>query len=157
MEVSCLLDANLLVYAHVASLPQHGAAREWLDERINGTAPVGLPWPSLLGFVRIVSNPRIFDRPLSVMAAWRQVESWLATESAWIPLPTERHQEVLAPLMKSAEGRANLVPDAHVAALAVEHGLVLCSTDGDFARFDGLQWINPLESSESPALTSSAR
>lgn len=140
-----LVDANLLVYAHVGSFPQHPAAREWLDERINGTAPVGLPWPSLLGFVRLVSNPRIFDRPSSVTTAWRQVESWLTTESTWIPLPTERHREILAPLMTSAEGRANLVPDAHLAALAVEHGLVLCSTDGDFARFDGLQWINPLK------------
>ena len=139
-----LVDANLLVYAHVGSFPQHVAAHAWLDERLNGTAPVGLPWPSLLGFVRLVSNPRIFERPSSVTAAWRQVESWLATDSAWTPLPTERHREVLAPLMESAEGRANLVPDAHMAALAIEHGLVLCSTDGDFARFDGLDWRNPL-------------
>ena len=140
-----IIDANLLVYAHVVSFPQHSAARTWLDERINGTAPVGLPWPSLLGFVRLVSNPRIFERPSSVTGAWRQVESWLTTASVWVPLPTERHREVLAPLMKSAEGRANLVPDAHMAALAIEHGLVLCSTDGDFARFDGLEWHNPLK------------
>lgn len=140
-----LVDANLLIYAHVESFPQHAASRDWLDGNINGTAPVGLPWTSLLGFVRIVSNPRIFERPSSVAAAWRQVESWLATDSAWIPLPTERHREVFAPLMKSAEGRANLVPDAHMAALAIEHGLVLCSTDGDFARFDGLEWNNPLK------------
>ena len=139
-----LVDANLLVYAHVATFEQHAAAREWLDERINDTAPVGLPWPSLLGFVRLISNPRIFEHPSSVMTAWQQVESWLAAESTWIPLPTVRHQEVLAPLMRSAEGRANLVPDAHIAALAIEHGLVLCSTDGDFARFDGLGWQNPL-------------
>ena len=140
-----LVDANLLVYAHVSSFPQHPAARQWLDERIDGPASVGLPWPSLLGFVRLVSNPRIFDRPSSVTTAWKQVESWLAAGSTWIPVPTERHREVLAPLMKSAEGRANLVPDAHVAALAIEHGLVLCSTDGDFARFDGLEWLNPLK------------
>jgi len=139
-----LVDANLLVYAHVASFPQHERARKWLDGRINAAAPVGLPWPSLLAFVRIVSNPRIFDRPAPVSAAWRQAESWLSTKSAWVPLPTERHQDVLAPLMASAEGRANLVPDAHLAALAIEHGLVLCSTDGDFARFDGLEWQNPL-------------
>ena len=139
-----LVDANLLVYAHVTSFPQHARAHEWLDERINATARVALPWPSLLAFVRIVSNPRIFHRPTSVSAAWRQVESWLATESVWVPLPTERHQRVLAPLIQKAEGRANLVPDAHLAALAIEHGLVLCSTDGDFARFDGLAWRNPL-------------
>ncbi len=140
-----LLDANLLVYAHVESFPQHARAREWLDEQINTTARVGLPWPSLLAFVRIISNPRIFDRPASVSAAWRQVESWLATDTVWVPLPTERHHQTLAPLMASAEGRANLVPDAHLAALAIEHGLVLCSTDGDFARFEGLDWRNPLK------------
>ena len=139
-----LVDANLLVYAHVESLPQHALARDWLDGRISAAAPVGLPWPSLLAFVRLVSNPRIFERPVPVSAAWRQVESWLDAESVWIPLPTERHQQLLAPLMASVEGRANLVPDAHLAALAIEHGLVLCSTDGDFARFDGLEWRNPL-------------
>ena len=139
-----LVDANLLVYAHVASFPQHARAQAWLDERINAAAPVGLPWPSLLAFVRIVSNPRIFPRPASVSAAWRQVESWLGAESVWVPLPTERHRQILAPLIQRAEGRANLVPDAHLAALAIEHGLVLCSTDGDFARFDGLEWQNPL-------------
>ena len=139
-----LVDANLLVYAYVGSFPQHATSREWLDGQINSLAPVGLPWPSLLAFVRLVSNPRIFDRPASVSAAWRQAESWLAEESVWIPLPTARHQEILAPLMASAEGRANLVPDAHLAALAIEHGLVLCSADGDFARFDGLEWRNPL-------------
>ena len=94
--------------------------------------------------MRIVSNPRVFDRPAAVSAAWRQVESWLATQSVWVPLPTERHQQVLAPLMTNVEGRANLVPDAHLAALAIEHGLVLCSTDGDLARFDDLEWQNPL-------------
>lgn len=140
-----LVDANLLVYAYVRSFPQHATSREWLDGQINAPAPVGLPWPSLLAFVRLVSNPRIFDRPASVSTAWRQVELWLAEESVWIPLPTERHQEMLAPLVASTEGRANLVPDAHLAALAIEHGLVLCSADGDFARFDGLEWRNPLK------------
>ena len=93
-----LVDANLLVYAHVASLPQHRLARKWLD------------------------LPR-----------------------TWVPVPTERHREVLEQLMMSTAGmRANLVPDAHLAALAIEHGLVLCSSDGDFARFPGLRWENPL-------------
>ena len=139
-----LVDANVLIYAHVASFAHHEKARTWLDGRINAAAPVGLPWPSLLAFVRIVSNPRIFDGPATVSAAWRQVESWLAAKSVWIPLPTEQHQRTLTPLMQRAEGRANLVNDAHLAALAIEHGLVLCSTDGDFARFEGLEWVNPL-------------
>jgi uncharacterized protein len=139
-----LVDANLLVYAHVSSMPQHEPARVWLDNRLNGTAPVGLPWPSLLGFVRLISNPRIFERPLPTSDAWRQVEEWLDCPSVWIPLPTERHRVVLGPLLAGSGIRANLVPDAHLAALALEHGLTLCSTDGDFARFPGLHWENPL-------------
>ena len=139
-----LVDANLLVYAHVASVRQHDAARTWLDERINGLAPVGLPWPSLLGFIRLLSNPRVFERPLTIRSAWTQVESWLECPSVWVPLPTERHREVLGRLLESMPGRANLVPDADLAALAMEHGLILCSTDGDFGGFEGLRWENPL-------------
>ncbi len=139
-----LVDANLLVYSHVASMPQHESSRRWLDERLNGTAPVGLPWQSLLGFVRLVSNPRIFERPLSIVDAWKQIESWLSCVVVGIPVPTERHGEVLGPLLAQAS-RSNLVPDAHLAALAIEHGLILCSSDGDFARFPGLRWENPLQ------------
>jgi toxin-antitoxin system PIN domain toxin len=138
-----LVDANLLVYAHVAFMPQHDASHRWLDERLNGTVPVGLPWQSLLGFVRLVSNPRVFERPLSISSAWKQVESWLNCPLVHTPVPTERHAEVLGPLLVHAS-RSNLVPDAHLAALAIEHGLILCSTDGDFARFPGLRWENPL-------------
>ncbi len=139
-----LVDANLLVYAHVSSLPQHEAARAWLDARLNGTAPVGLPWPSLLSFLRLVSNPRVFERPEPMQDAWRQVIEWLDCSPSWVPTPTERHQEVLGPLLAHAAGRPNLVPDAHLAALAIEHGLVLCSTDADFSRFPGLRWEDPI-------------
>lgn len=139
-----LVDVNLLLYAHVASFPQHDAAREWLDAHISGAKPVGLPWPSLLGFVRLVSNPRVFERPSPIADAWRQVESWLDADATWIPQPTERHRTVLAPLLKHVEDRPQLVPDAHLAALAIEHELVLCSTDSDFARFSRLDWLNPL-------------
>ncbi|HEV8637478.1 MAG TPA: type II toxin-antitoxin system VapC family toxin [Chloroflexota bacterium] len=144
-----LVDANLLLYAHVASLPRHVAARAWLDGRLNGTASVGLPWPSLLAFVRLVSNPRVFERPEPVADAWRQVESWLDCPPVWIPQPTDRHREVLGQLLRRPGARANLVPDAHLAALAIEHGLLLCSTDGDFARFPGLRWEDPLAASPS--------
>jgi toxin-antitoxin system PIN domain toxin len=114
---------------------------------INGTAAVGLPWPSLLAFVRVTSNPRIHPRPLAIGEAWRQVEAWLDCPPVWIPIATERHRAVLAPLVTQAGSRSDLVPDAHLAALAVEHGLILCSTDGDFARFPGLRWENPLRPS----------
>jgi toxin-antitoxin system PIN domain toxin len=139
-----LVDANLLVYAHVTAFPRHAAARDWLDGRLNGTPRVGLPWPSVLGFVRLVSNPRVFERPETVEQAWKQAQSWLDGPAAWVPLPTERHREVLSELLSTPALRANHVPDAHLAALALEHGLVLCSTDSDFARFPGLRWENPL-------------
>lgn len=137
-----LVDANLLIYAHVSSFQQHEAARSWLDGQLSGNGPVGLPWPSLLGFLRIVTNPRMFERPEPMAKAWQQVRAWLDSEVAWIPQPTDRHREVLGSLLTNV--RANLVPDAHLAALAIEHGLLLCSTDGDFARFPVLRWQNPL-------------
>jgi toxin-antitoxin system PIN domain toxin len=140
-----LVDANLLVYAHVTSLAQHQAARVWLDSHLNGSTQVGLPWPALLSFVRLVSNPRIFQHPQSISDAWAQVEEWLTCPVVWIPQPTERHRDVLGPLLSDTLSRSNLVPDAHLAALAIEHGLILCSTDRDFARFPSLQWNDPLQ------------
>lgn len=141
-----LVDANLLIYAGVDSFPQHERARQWLDGRLNDVAPVGLPWPSLLGFLRVTTNPRVFRRPAPLADAWRQVLAWLACERVWIPQATERHREILGGLFAAPGVQANLVPDAHLAALAIEHGLVLCTTDGDFARFAGLRRENPLAS-----------
>lgn len=124
-------------------MPQHEASRTWLEERLDGTAKVGLPWHSLLAFMRIVTNPRLFSPPTRTTAAWDVVQSWLACSASWIPQPTDRHATVLSELL-SDEVHDDLVPDAHLAALAIEHGLTLCSTDGDFARFPGLRWENPL-------------
>ena len=139
-----IVDANLLVYAANHSAPEHEGARRWLDARLSGTARVGLPWASLVGFVRIVSNPTILRRAVTPGEAWRQVEEWLACEVAWVPQPGARHGEVLRDLLRSRSMISRLVPDAHLAALAIEHGVTLCSTDGDFARFAGLKWENPL-------------
>jgi toxin-antitoxin system PIN domain toxin len=105
---------------------------------------VGLPWPSLLAFARLVSNPRIFERPISIVDAWTQVEEWLDCPVVWSPAPNEHHRDVVRGLIPAVGNRPNLIPDAHLAALAIEHGLTLCSTDGDFARFPGLSWENPL-------------
>ena len=139
-----LLDANLLVYAHVRSTAQHARAREWLDGQLNDTPQVGFPWASLLAFLRLVTNPRVFTRAELMADAWRQVQDWLACSVAWIPQPREGHQEILGRLLGGPGVHANLVPDAHLAALAIEHGLILCSADADFARFPGLRWRNPL-------------
>ena len=139
-----LVDANLLVYASISSFAEHQRARAWLDGRLNAEDRVGLPWPSLLAFLRLVTNSRIFPRPLAIADAWRQVEAWLACDTAWIPSPGERHAAILARLLTGPGVVGNLVPDAHLAALAIEHGLELASSDGDFARFPGLRWTNPL-------------
>jgi toxin-antitoxin system PIN domain toxin len=139
-----LVDANLLLYAANRAAPEHERARTWLDENLSGTARVGLPWPSLLAFVRLASNPLVVRQPVSVDAAWAQVTEWLRSEVVWLPQPTERHPEVLGELFRLPGMTSRLVPDAHLAALALEHGLTLCSTDGDFAKFPGLRWQNPL-------------
>lgn len=139
-----LVDVNLLLYATNVSASQHGAAREWLDHQLVETPRVGLPWATLLGFLRLATSARVIARPLTMAAAWQQVSQWLACEPAWIPLPTERHADVLGKLLAEPSVYGNLVPDAHLAALAIEHGLTLCSTDGDFARFPELKWLNPL-------------
>ena len=138
-----LVDANILIYSHVESFAQHKAARAWLDQQLNGSTRVGLPWVSLLAFL-LVTNPRVFERPEPMVDAWRQVRAWIACETAWIPQPTERHADLLNELLALPGVHANLVPDAHLAALALEHGLMLCSTDGDFAQFPALRWLNPL-------------
>lgn len=139
-----LVDANLLLYATISDFEQHTAARAWLDERLNGPARVGLPWPSLLAFLRIASNPRVFPRPMAMTEAWRRVAIWLDLPNVWVPEPTERHRELLDGFLGGIAGASKLVSDAHLAAVAISHGLVLCSTDGDFARFTGLRWQNPL-------------
>ena len=139
-----LVDANLLVYAANRAAPEHDAARTWLDARLSGSARVGLPWPSLLAFVRLATNPLVLSRPASLTAAWAQVEEWLGADVAWVPEPTERHRTVLASFCEAPWMTSRLVPDAHLAALAIEHGLTLCSSDGDFSRFPGLDWDNPL-------------
>jgi toxin-antitoxin system PIN domain toxin len=139
-----LVDANLLVYAHVRDYEQHERARTWLDAQFGDGARVGLPWPSLLAFLRLVTNPRLFERPEPAASAWEQIEEWLDREGAWAPAPTARHREVLASLLSRVNVTGNLVPDAHLAALAIEHGLMVASADSDFARFPGLRWTNPL-------------
>jgi toxin-antitoxin system PIN domain toxin len=139
-----LVDVNILLYASNAEADQHAESREWLDGKLGGTAPVGLPWPTLLAFLRIATNPRAFRRSLTMSTAWEQVSAWLSAEPVWTPEPTERHAAVLGELLALPGVYGNLVSDAHLASLAIQHGLTLCSTDGDFARFPGLVWLNPL-------------
>jgi toxin-antitoxin system PIN domain toxin len=142
-----LVDANLLLFAVDEDSPFHRVAVHWLTEQLNGARRVGLPWQSLIAFVRISTHPRAARAPLPPDQAWARVQDWLASPVAWVPTPTEHHAEVLGGLLTRHQLRGNLVPDAHLAALAVEHGLALASADTDFARFRELRWVNPLAGS----------
>ncbi|HWG74736.1 MAG TPA: TA system VapC family ribonuclease toxin [Acidimicrobiales bacterium] len=139
-----LLDANLLLYAVDARSPQNAAASQWLQGVLHGDRRVGLPWQTIGAFLRISTHPRVSENPLSARDAWAYVESWMTAGPVWIPPATERTAAVLAGLVSRHGVTANLVTDAQLAALAIEHGLVLCSADTDFARFDHLRWTNPL-------------
>jgi toxin-antitoxin system PIN domain toxin len=139
-----LVDANLLLFAVDATSPFHAGARDWLEAQLNGPARVGLPWQSLSAFLRISTHPRAADRPLRPQTAWARVTDWLAAEPTWIPGPTARHAEIFGGLVTSYQLGGNLITDAHLAALAIEHGLIVCSADTDFARFTEVRWDNPL-------------
>ena len=139
-----LIDANLLIYAVDATAPEHRKASDWLTDQLNGDRRVGLPWESLMAFSRITTHPRATSYPLQPTDAWRYIQEWLAVDVVWVPVATERHADVLAGLVERYRVWGNLVPDAHLAALAIEHGLEICSADTDFARFTEIRWRNPI-------------
>jgi len=139
-----IVDANLLLYARNLADPHHAAAREWIEEALNGDTRVGLPWSTLGGFLRIATNPRAFPKPLTPDQARLQVEDWLNAPRAWIPEPTTRFRQILSGLVSKHQVTGPLVADAMLAALAIDHGVNLMSTDADFARFSEVTWVNPL-------------
>lgn len=139
-----IVDANLLLWAHHRGFERHETARRWWAATLTSAAQVAIPWPTILAFLRISTHPRALERPATIEQAWSVVEGWLGRPNVWTPLPTDRHASILARLL--AEGRAsgNHVPDAHLAALAIEWGLELWSADRDFSRYPGLRWRDPL-------------
>ncbi|MGH3634017.1 TA system VapC family ribonuclease toxin [Mycobacterium sp.] len=139
-----IVDANLLLYAVDASSAQNAMAAAWLEETLDGDSRVGLPWQTIGAFLRIVTHPRVTDNPLSAADACRYVEDWLAVPVVWIPPATETTARIYARLCARVEITGNLVPDAQLAALAIEHGIEIASADTDFMRFPGLRWTNPL-------------
>src|SRR5260370_15598384 len=139
-----IIDANVLLYAVDAESTFHDAARAWLEETLNGPARVGLPWASLLAFQRISTHPRASASPLSPGQAWSYVDDWLGADATWVPMPGDRHAEILRRLIVDGDLRGSLVTDAHLAALAIEHGVGACSTDSDFAPFPDPTSFNPL-------------
>jgi toxin-antitoxin system PIN domain toxin len=140
-----LVDANILLYAEDQLNPQHEIARGWWDAQLSGVSPVCLCWSVLCAFIRIGTNHRVFERPLTLNQAIARVQSWLDQPCTRLIYPTERHWTVLQPLLIEGQALGNLVSDAHLAALAVQHGCELMSTDGDFARFPRVKWTNPLK------------
>lgn len=139
-----LVDANILLYAVDEESPFHPAAKEWMEAALNGPRRVGIPWMSLTAFLRIATNPRALREPLAPAEAWELVEEWLDAPAAWIPSPGRGHREILGRLVRDLDLRVNLISDAVLAALCLEHGLEMISADTDFARFREISWHNPI-------------
>jgi toxin-antitoxin system PIN domain toxin len=139
-----LIDANLLLFAVNEQAHRHDLAAEWLTRQLNGGRRVGLPWQTLGAFLRIATNPRAFRRPLAPVKALEVLSNWLSAPVAWIPQPGAEYHRVLGQLITTYNVSGNLITDAMLAALAIEHGLTLYSADTDFARFRELRWENPL-------------
>ena len=138
-----LPDVNVLVHAHNSDSAVHERARAWWDRCLDGNEGVGLAWAAILGFTRISTNPRIVTRPLPVNEVMRRLESWLSLPHVHIVHPPDTHFARLRDELERLGTAGNLTTDAHLAALAMERGYVLYSTDTDFARFGGLRWVNP--------------
>ena len=142
-----LLDANLLLYSVNADSPLHREAKHWIEEQLSGSETIAFAWVVLLAFLRISTRAVVFVEPLEPAEAFGVVDAWLSQPCATVVQPTDRHARVLRDLLLPLGTAGNLTMDAHLAALAIEHGAELCSTDMDFARFPALHWQNPLFSS----------
>jgi len=139
-----LVDANVLLYAQDSLSDYHARAREWWDTQLSGTDPVCLCWTVISAFIRIGTNSRVFKRPLSCSEAIERVQSWLDQPCTRLIQPTEKHWSIFQEMLVKGKASANLVTDAHLSALAIEHGCEINSTDADFSRFPHLKWRNPL-------------
>ena len=142
-----LVDANLLLYAYHPRAEQHEKSRAWLEAVLSGPDLVRFAWLTLWAFLRISTNPRIFPQPLSVRDAFEIMRGWLALPSVVVIQPGARHASLLERLAVENKAGGPLMMDAALAAMALEHGAVLASTDRDFSRFPGIQWVNPIEHS----------
>ena len=139
-----IVDANLLLYAVNEDAPLHARARSWLEAILSGSEPVGFEWTVLLAFLRLSTRTAIFPNPLRLDEALGHISAWLAQPCASVVHPAEGHLAVMGRLLAPLGAAGNLTSDAHLAAVAMEHGAELCSCDADFARFPGVRWTNPL-------------
>lgn len=135
---------NLLLAAYDTSNPKHETARSWLQDALSGEEQIGLALTTLLAFVRIGTDPRVFDHPLSTDEATDSVSGWLSNPGVTLVQPTPRHWPLLATVAREGQARGPLMMDAHLAALAIEHGAVVHTNDRDFARFPGTRFTNPI-------------
>lgn len=139
-----LPDVNLLIYAYNSDAPHHAAAKAWLEDLMSSDEPVGLPWVTALGFIRLMTHRAVLVTPLAAERAIAHVRSWHMRRNVSVIEPGPRHLELLHRMLQALGTAGRLTTDAHVAALAIEHQCELCSNDADFARFPGLRWCNPL-------------
>ncbi|HBC87105.1 MAG TPA: PIN domain nuclease [Lentisphaeria bacterium] len=140
-----LIDANILLYAEDTLNPLNHKARLWLDKQLSDESPVCFCWTTINAFLRISTNRRVFSNPLTISQAISRVQSWTEQPSVRLIHPTDNHWDILKELIVEGQASANLVSDAHLAALAIEHGCILYSSDSDFSRFPKLKWKNPLK------------
>jgi uncharacterized protein len=139
-----VLDANILLYAYDAASDQHAKARAWLEEVLSGTDPVGLPWQTVAAFVRIVTNSRLSGKRFTPAEVIDVVDQWVDQPNVRLLGPGDHHWSFLRQTIMEGQARGPLVTDAQLAALTIEHGGILCTTDRDFSRFPGLRWQNPI-------------
>ena len=144
-------DLNLLIYAYHAEDPNHQAARRWWAGLLDGVETVGVPWTVSSGFIRLMTNPRMLVSPMSASEAIDIVEGWFQRAHVRPLEPGAGHLTHLRQILRAAGAAANLVPDAHIAAIAIEHSAEVHSNDSDFAKFPGVQWRNPLSPSKRDA------
>jgi len=140
-----LLDANLLIYAYDSVAPEHARARAWLERTLSSSEAVGLSWNTILAFLRIVTSRRYESDPMSTNEAAEVVTGWVHLPNVVLVSPAEQHWRVLSDLLAKSRARGALIMDAHLAALAIEHGATLCTNDRDFLRFPGLKVEFPLQ------------
>jgi toxin-antitoxin system PIN domain toxin len=143
-----LIDANILLYAYDAEAPQHSVCRKWLEGLFRRQEAVGFAWSTILSFLRLSTDGRVFRVPRQWKEAEDIVSGWLDQPTTYLLQPGEEHWVILSRLIREGQAHGALIMDAHLAALAIEHGAALCTNDRDFTRFPGLQLLNPLEAGE---------
>lgn len=146
-----IVDANILLYAIDQDSPFHDGAARWLESAVNSPRRIGLPWQTIGAFLRIATHPRLNESPLSGPAAWEFVSEWLAAPNVWVPPATRNTALILGHLISETHVSSNLIQDAQLAALAIEHAVPVVSNDSDFARFRDCIWVNPLDPSRDQA------